>query len=78
MKTAVSIPDGIFESAERVARRMGVSRSELYANALRQYLDKHAAEQVTRHLDEVYGDDAQPMDPALIELQRRSLPREAW
>ncbi len=81
MKTAVSIPDGLFESAEGFAKRRGMSRSELYAKALREYLEEHKAEGITERLDEVYGPegDAGGLDPALARLQAASLPRdEGW
>jgi metal-responsive CopG/Arc/MetJ family transcriptional regulator len=84
MKTAISIPDDLFDSAESTARRLGVSRSELYTRALRDYLAEHGAEGITERLNEVYGDGQESgLDPALAELQRRSLERgdergEGW
>lgn len=38
MKTAVSIPNDLFEAAEQVRRQSGESRSALYAAAIRSYL----------------------------------------
>jgi metal-responsive CopG/Arc/MetJ family transcriptional regulator len=60
VKTAVSLPDNLYDRAERAARRLGRTRSALYAEALREYLDRHEEAQVrvTALLDEVY-DDAQ-------------------
>lgn len=84
MKTAVSIPDDLFDSAEGTARRLGLSRSELYARALRDYLAEHGTEGITERLNEVYGYEQESgLDPALAELQRRSLNRgdergEGW
>lgn len=84
MKTAVSIPDDLFDSAEGTARRLGLSRSELYARALRDYLAEHGDEGVTERLNEVYGGGwGSEWDPALADLQRRSLERadgrgEGW
>lgn len=83
MKTAISIPDELFDSAEGTARRLGVSRSELYARALREYLAEHGTEGITERLNEVYGDEGSQwesgLDPTLAELQRRSLERgEGW
>ena len=80
MKTAVSIPDPVFAEAEDLARRLGKSRSQLFADALREYLEKHRDEDITRRLNEVF--EAEPelaeLDPALKELQYRSLPKEDW
>ncbi len=77
MKTAVSIPDGLFESAEGFARRRGMSRSELYASALREYLAEHKGEGITERLDAVYaGELAEEsrLDPALERMQAESAP----
>ncbi len=79
MKTAVSIPDELFESAEGLARRLGMSRSELYAKALRDYLREHRGEGITERLDEVYGaDEKGGLDPVVAKLQGRSLPEDEW
>jgi len=51
MKIAVSVPNEVFEQAERLAKRLKVSRSELYSRALREYLARHAPDEVTAALD---------------------------
>ena len=56
MKTAISIPDDLFDSADELARRMGMSRSRLYAEAVSEYVAKHRDQDITRRLDEVYGE----------------------
>ena len=78
MKTAVSIPDAIFQAADRLARRRNVSRSELYAEALRQYLAAVDRQDVTRRLDEVYADIDQDTDPFLHEAARHAMDRTEW
>jgi metal-responsive CopG/Arc/MetJ family transcriptional regulator len=78
MKTAISISDELFESAEQFAGRKGMSRSELYAAAIRQYLREHRGEGVTERLDEVYGSEPGTLEPGLSRLQSRSLPKEEW
>ena len=56
MKTAVSLPDELFERAERVAHRLGRTRSALYAEALAAYLEAVEGEdEVTAALDAIYG-----------------------
>lgn len=61
MKTAVSIPDDIFEAAQQLARRSGKSRSRVFSEALREYVARHAPDAVTEAMDrvcvEVTGDD---------------------
>jgi metal-responsive CopG/Arc/MetJ family transcriptional regulator len=78
VKTAISVPDELFESAERFAQRQGMSRSELYATALRQYLQEHRSEGITERLDEVYSTEDGALDPTIARLQTRSLPRDDW
>lgn len=78
MKTATSIPEELFESAEEFARGRGMSRSELYATALRHYLGKHRGEVITKRLDEIYDGELDSLDPAVYRLQARSLPEDDW
>jgi metal-responsive CopG/Arc/MetJ family transcriptional regulator len=78
MKTAISLPDDLFRSGDALARRLGVSRSELYARALAEFLAKHKADQITQRLNAVYATENSRLDPAVAEAQARTLPREAW
>jgi metal-responsive CopG/Arc/MetJ family transcriptional regulator len=78
MKTAISIPDDIFQSAEQLARRLGMSRSELYVRALKSYLQEHHEEGVTDALNTIYGDVQAHLDPVLQSVQTRSLPQDDW
>jgi metal-responsive CopG/Arc/MetJ family transcriptional regulator len=79
MKTAISLPDPLFESAEALARRLGLSRSELYANALAEFVAQHDRARLTERLDAVYADAADdPPDVGLAALQARSLRSETW
>ena len=78
MKTAISIPDDIFQSAEQLARRLGVSRSELYVQALKSYLQEHHEEGVTDALNTIYEDIRAQLDPVLQRVQTRSLPQDDW
>jgi metal-responsive CopG/Arc/MetJ family transcriptional regulator len=78
MKTAISLPDDLFRSGDALARRLGVSRSELYARALAEFLAKHKADQITQRLNAVYATENSRLDPAAAEAQARVLPRETW
>ena len=80
VKTAISIPDDVFESAERTASALGLSRSELYATAVREFIERFRATNVTAKLDEVYAEDdtSTLLDPRLEMLQAHSLGREDW
>lgn len=79
MKTAISIPDQLFESAEKLARRRGKSRSELYSQAISDYLDHNSDGLVKESLDKLYGTIASSgVDDKLNELQSRSLRMDRW
>ena len=78
MKTAISIPEELFESAEEFARGRGMSRSELYTTALRHYLGEQRGEMITRLLDEIYGEGSDGLDQDIARLQARSLPEDDW
>jgi hypothetical protein len=79
MKTAVSIPDRIFRAAEQLAARWGISRSELYAKALDALVEKHSDEVIISKLNQIYGPGGEDssVDPALAELQERTLKRNS-
>ena len=53
MKIAVSIPDDVYAEAERLTRRLNRSRSQLYTDALREYLARHESDVVTEALNRV-------------------------
>ena len=74
MKTAISIPDDVFAEAERLARRLKKSRSELYSRALREYVARHGAEHVTETLDSLYA-DTKPEKNFATAAARRTLRR---
>jgi len=78
MKTAISLPDKLFESTDALARRLGLSRSELVATALAEFLAKHRGRDVTRRLDAVYSNEPSSLDPGTSRLQARSLRGDRW
>jgi antitoxin MazE6 len=78
MKTAVSLPDHLFQSADALAKRLGVSRSELYATAVAEFLAKHQQTKVTERLDQVYGQQPSRLPRPLRRAQARSLRAAEW
>jgi metal-responsive CopG/Arc/MetJ family transcriptional regulator len=78
MKTAVSIPDPVFEEADQLAKKMGVSRSELYATAIQAYVQSHRADDITEALNRIYGEEDSSLDPVLAALQSRAVSRDDW
>lgn len=78
MKTAISVPDDVFESAERLARRERRSRSEVYSAAIREYVARHAPDEVTDALNAVMGDFQTELDPFVRAAGGRVIERSEW
>ena len=79
MKTAISLPDELFHDAERLARESRRCRSQLYADALADYVGRHAERSVTTAMNRVLdrlGDGGS--DPAFAGATRRTLMRSEW
>jgi len=77
VKTAISIPTPLFHAAEKRARKLGVSRSQLYAQALEKLLDQDPDDEVTRALQAVYSNEKSAVDRGLAAAQRRAT-AEKW
>jgi len=78
MKTAISIPDDVFEDAERFARRTKKSRSQLFSDAVREYVARHGQEEITEAMDKVCAELGQPADEFIAAASRRTLERSEW
>jgi antitoxin MazE6 len=78
MKTAISIPDQIFEDAERLAKRLKQSRSEVYSRAVAEYVARHEPDRVTEEMDRVLEEVSEPVDEFVATAARRALRRTEW
>ncbi len=78
MKTAISLPDEVFENAERLASRLKVSRSELYARALQDYVRRHAPDAVTEAYDQVCGELESQTDSFSRRAAQATFKRAEW
>lgn len=78
MKTAVSIPDEVFEGAERLARRTKKSRSRLFSEALKEYLARHAPDEVTETMNRAFAEIGEGQDAFVSSAARRVLERSEW
>lgn len=78
MKVTVSIPGDLFDSAESLGKRLGVSRSHLYATALAEFLAKHKGRRTTERLNRVYAEEESRLERPLRRLQARSVGRGSW
>ncbi|MBH8566138.1 ribbon-helix-helix domain-containing protein [Nostoc sp. CENA67] len=78
MRTAISLPNSVFEEAEALAIELGISRSKLYTKALKAYLRKYNRNKILNKLNQVYSQESSELDPVLARLQLMSLPSENW
>jgi metal-responsive CopG/Arc/MetJ family transcriptional regulator len=78
MKTAVSIPDDVYARAERFAKQSKRSRSEVYSAALREYVDRHAPDDITDAMNRVCDEVETKPDAFTAATGRRVLERSEW
>jgi len=78
VKTAISIPDELFEEGERLAREQGVTRSRFYSTAIAEYVVHHRRDDVLERLNSVYAAEPGKLDPLLSEIADASLPDDSW
>ena len=78
MKTAVSIPDEVFEGAERLARRTKRSRSRLFSDALKEYLARHSPDKVTEAMNQACAAIGDAQDEFVSSAARRILEKSEW
>ena len=78
MKVAVSVPDSIFEAAERLAKQRSVPRSQIFAEALAAYVESRSSEAITAELNEIYGREESAIDNGFTQAQLDSISHEAW
>lgn len=78
MKVAISLPDTVFSAAEKMAQRLRVPRSQLYANAIEEYLNKHEDAQITERLNALYSVECSTLDAATHAAQLKAIGHEAW
>ena len=82
MKTAVSLPDQLYQEAEKTAHELGIPRSQLFARALEAFISMHKRENITERLNRVYSKIDQSeftqMTNASIEAIRELTKNDTW
>lgn len=78
MKTAISVPNDVFERIERYTKKKKISRSHLFSKAAVEYLDKRENEDITANLNKIYAEEDSSVDPVLLKMALLSLPKEEW
>ncbi len=78
MKTAISVPDKVFKRAEATAKRLKISRSELYSRALQVFMDTHSPDQVTEAWNSVIEELGQPDTSVSAQASRSVFEKTEW
>jgi len=78
MKTAISIPDPVFEEAESLASDLGISRSELFTKAIASFIESQKYKSVTAQLNAVYSRENAIIDESIAKMQYESIGHEDW
>lgn len=82
MKFAISVPDEVFQAVEAQAQKMGISRSQFFADAARRYLEAlSGADEIDEINDFVarFGDNTtDPESSWVLEAGRRTLLASDW
>jgi metal-responsive CopG/Arc/MetJ family transcriptional regulator len=78
MKTAISIPDALFQKAEKLARRTKKSRSRLFSEAISEYVARHAPDDITEAMNRVCDELGDAPDEFVSQASLRTLERIEW
>ena len=78
MKTAISLPDPLFEEAEAAAKALGISRSKLIRTALEEFLRQRRASETTQRLNKSYSENPPEPDPFFDQLGLEGMKRTEW
>ena len=78
MKTAISVPNDVFELSEKLAKKLKVSRSKIFAMGVQKLGEEYDEDEVTARLNEFYGKEKAEIDPVIMKMAALSLPQEEW
>lgn len=78
MKTAISVSDDVFQLSEKLAKKLKVSRSKIFAMGVKKLAEEYNDDEVTAKLNEVYSKEDSSVDPVLMRMALLSLPKDEW
>jgi metal-responsive CopG/Arc/MetJ family transcriptional regulator len=78
MKTAISLPDTVFEMADLLAEKLHVSRSQLYVMALEKFIRENQESDTTNRINEFIDKNGQPVDDVLLNLSVTDMKKVQW
>lgn len=78
MKTAISVPNDVFELSEKLAKQLKVSRSKIFAMGVKKLAEEYDEEEITKQLNEFYEKQPAELDPVIVKMALMSLPKDEW
>ena len=78
MKTAISLPDTVFQEADVLASQMNISRSQLYVMALEKFIKEHQKNDITEQVNDYIDKHGQPIDPVFLTSAHRDMRKVEW
>jgi hypothetical protein len=78
MKTAISVPNDVFELSERLAKKLKVSRSQIFAMGVKKLGEDYEKDDITANLNNFYDKEKAEIDPVIMKMAALSLPNEEW
>jgi metal-responsive CopG/Arc/MetJ family transcriptional regulator len=78
MEVVISIPDEVFAEAEELTQRLGMSRSQLYSEAVREYLLRYDQDAVTAAFNDLSEQLDTHTDPAVSAASQVLLKKVEW
>lgn len=78
MKTAISVPNDVFQLSDRLAKKLRISRSAVFAMGVRKLGEEFDDEEITSRLNDYYGKQRAELDPVIVQMAAISLPNDEW
>lgn len=78
MKTAISVSDDVFELSEKLAKKLKVSRSKVFAMGVQKLAEEHDKDEIIARINRVCEEVDTSLDSVLKQYQSRVLRREKW
>lgn len=82
VKTAISLPEPLFERVDAFARQRKISRSQLFARAVEEFLRRHESQALLEALNRVYEDFSPTPEEKevghLMKQKQRELVKGEW
>lgn len=78
MKTAISVSDDVFELSKKLAKKLKVSRSRVFAMGVKKLAEDYEDSEITAKLNEFYGKEKAEIDPVIMKMAALSLPKDEW